>query len=206
MSYTYTYRVCLLFLGVLSLRHLFNSPVCAINSPIPDSPTSQPTGQPTSYIAASGKFVSTHIGLSRVSMLSRGDGQKAQAAVLVQPSDVALDTQGNIYVAEANYIRKVSVLTNIVSTIAGGGASTSVGADALDFKMESVSALTVTTDGTVFFIDSSTCCVQGIHNETSRIFTVAGQCGQCGFDGDGVSATLSVLGIFFSFIFSYYVL
>ncbi|RYY68069.1 hypothetical protein EON63_25195, partial [archaeon] len=74
----------------------------------PGEPTSQPTH------AAREIFVNTYVGLQSSLMKSRGDGLIAQAGMLVQPSDVEVDPQGNIYIAENKYIRKVSKLTGVI--------------------------------------------------------------------------------------------
>ena len=52
-----------------------------------------------------------------------GDGGLATAATLFSPMDVALDAAGNIYIADqdANVIRKVDVVTGIITTVAGNG-------------------------------------------------------------------------------------
>ena len=52
-----------------------------------------------------------------------GDGGPATAATLFSPMDVTLDSAGNIYIADqnANVIRKVDIVTGIISTVAGNG-------------------------------------------------------------------------------------
>ena len=54
-----------------------------------------------------------------------GDGGAASSASLYWPSGVGLDSVGNIYIADTyNYrIRKVTVSTGIITTIAGTGTS-----------------------------------------------------------------------------------
>jgi len=52
-----------------------------------------------------------------------GDNGPATAATLFYPMDVALDTAGNIYIADQNadVIRKVDAITGIITTVAGDG-------------------------------------------------------------------------------------
>ncbi len=54
-----------------------------------------------------------------------GDNGAATSAALNNPHGVALDSSGNIYIADhsSNRIRKVTVSTGIISTIAGTGLS-----------------------------------------------------------------------------------
>src|SRR3712207_5283994 len=51
-----------------------------------------------------------------------GDGKAATAAVLVQPSGLAIDPQGNVYVADAgdHRVRRVGA-GGIIQTVAGTG-------------------------------------------------------------------------------------
>jgi NHL repeat len=53
-----------------------------------------------------------------------GDGGQATSATLKKPQAVALDTTGNIYVADtgSSRIRKVTVSTGVITTVAGNGA------------------------------------------------------------------------------------
>jgi len=52
-----------------------------------------------------------------------GDGGKDTSALLNSPSSVALDSAGNLYIADYynHAIRKVSVSTALISTVAGNG-------------------------------------------------------------------------------------
>ena len=58
-----------------------------------------------------------------------GDNIQATAATLYAPSDVVVDTNGNLYIADAyNYrIRKVDVSTGLISTVVGTGTQSSTG-------------------------------------------------------------------------------
>ena len=54
-----------------------------------------------------------------------GDNGAATSATLSYPYGVGLDTAGNVYIADTdnNRIRKVTISTGIITTIAGTGAS-----------------------------------------------------------------------------------
>ena len=51
------------------------------------------------------------------------DGISATTAQLSQPYGVALDSAGNIYIGDAgnNRVRKVTISTGLISTVAGNG-------------------------------------------------------------------------------------
>ena len=53
-----------------------------------------------------------------------GDGGPATSATLVRPTGIAVDSGGNLYVADAGdaRIRKITAGSGIISTIAGNGA------------------------------------------------------------------------------------
>ena len=53
-----------------------------------------------------------------------GDGSAATSANLLEPTSVVVDTSGNMYIADNanNRVRKVTISTGIISTIAGTGS------------------------------------------------------------------------------------
>jgi hypothetical protein len=52
-----------------------------------------------------------------------GDGGPATSASLVKPGAIAVDTDGNIFVADYNRIRKIDAHTSVIDTVAGGGTN-----------------------------------------------------------------------------------
>ncbi|WP_161499157.1 NHL domain-containing protein [Flavipsychrobacter stenotrophus] len=117
-----------------------------------------------------------------------GDGGPATAAGLANPNDVAVDTAGNIYIADnSNHrIRKVDGATGIITTIAGGGAST---ADNVPATTASLQPFCVYLDRSGnLYTGSTDFRVRKIDLSTGLITTVAGN-GTSGVSGDGGPAT-----------------
>ncbi len=93
-----------------------------------------------------------------------GDGSDAIIATLNTPTGVALDSLGNLYIADFNNnrVRKVAILTGIISTFAGTGASgyNGDGMDATKAALDSPSRVAVDISGRpkypyfLFFISS----------------------------------------------------
>jgi len=85
-----------------------------------------------------------------------GDGFAATAANLFQPSAVALDSLGNIYIADANNdrIRKVSP-SGIITTIAGNGmyGTSGDGGLATAAELSTPKGVAVNSSGNVFIAD-----------------------------------------------------
>ena len=120
-----------------------------------------------------------------------GDGGPATAAMLYSPYGVALDTAGNIYIADTNNnrIRKVDS-TGTITTVAGTGSSTHSGdggpATAAGINMGAGVAVDAT--GNLYIADWN----NRIRKVTPAgiISTVAGS-GTSGYAGDGGPATLA---------------
>lgn len=70
------------------------------------------------------KTISTVVGTYNVRGYS-GDGGLSTAALLNSPKGIAVDTAGNLFIADAdnNVVRMVSAATGIISTIAGNGTA-----------------------------------------------------------------------------------
>jgi len=125
-----------------------------------------------------------------------GDGGSATAAQLYTPQGVAVDTAGNVYIADTtNYvIRKVTKSTGKISTVAGNhtGGFTGDGGLATSAEINQVFQLAVNGAGTVVTIAD-------YYNQRVRQFTVGGNIntvagtGTAGFSGDGAAATSAQL-------------
>jgi sugar lactone lactonase YvrE len=126
---------------------------------------------------------------------SAGDGGPATAAELDDPRGLALDHNGNLYVADAvaNRVRCINRL-GIITTVAGTGTA---GYDG-DFRSADQAALNepraVAVDGTdnVFIADAANHRLRRIDHGTGQITTIVGT-GAAGFTGDGGPAALATL-------------
>jgi hypothetical protein len=123
-----------------------------------------------------------------------GDGGLATAAILDSPTGVALDSNGNIYIADThnNAIREVVASTGNIQTIAGTGVAGYSGdnSTATSATLNSPTAVAVDSNGNVYIADTNNHRIREITGAT--INTVAGD-GEQFFSGDGGLATVAGL-------------
>jgi sugar lactone lactonase YvrE len=87
-----------------------------------------------------------------------GDGGPAVEAKLDYPYDVAVDSAGNIYIADTtnNRVRKVSADTGYISTIAGGGDQQNTdNIQATQAQLSNVKAVAVDAEGIVYVAEDT---------------------------------------------------
>ncbi len=117
-----------------------------------------------------------------------GDGGLATAARLAYPTGVAVDSSGNLYVADrSNYrIRKVQP-TGMITTVAGNGTGSysGDGGDAVNAGLWPAD-VAVDSSGNLYIADLNS-RIRKV-NTSGQITTVAGN-GTCCFSGDGRPAT-----------------
>ena len=125
-----------------------------------------------------------------------GDNGLATAAKLNAPASVAVDSAGNLYIAEQNnnVIRMVTAATGVISTLAGTGAAGYAGDNDLATSAQLSGPLGVAVDaaGNVFIADTLNDRVRKVAASTGVITTVAGT-GDPGYSGDRGLATAAQL-------------
>lgn len=119
-----------------------------------------------------------------------GDGGAATLAKINQPTCVATDAHGNIYIADYgnNRIRKISSST--ITTVAGNGTAgyTGDGGSAISAQINCLS-IAVDTAGNIYLSDPTDNCIRMV-STGGIISTIAGN---KGYGGDGAIATASQL-------------
>lgn len=123
-----------------------------------------------------------------------GDGGPASAALLQWPEGIAVDTTGNLYVADNgnNIIRKIS-LSGIITRIAGNGSwsYSGDGGPAMAAGLQAPRGLAVDRKGNIYVSDGISQRVRKI--STSGIITCIAGNGTAGYAGDGGPATAANL-------------
>ncbi len=127
-----------------------------------------------------------------------GDGGSATDALIYAPRGIAVDNDGNLYIAETgnNCIRKVTA-AGIISTIAGvAGKSTfgysGDGGPATAAQLYHPMSVAVDGGGNVYILDSRSERVRKV-TPAGIISTIAGT-GDYGYSGDGGPATAAQIG------------
>lgn len=116
------------------------------------------------------------------------DGAKADE-VSLDPTAIAVDAAGDLFVADGGQIRKVDARTRLISTVAGDGKAgdTTDGSPAASASFRRISGLTVNASGELFIADLDQDKVFKVDAKTRKVFRVAGN-GKHGFEGDGGAA------------------
>ncbi|WP_162537524.1 choice-of-anchor D domain-containing protein [Granulicella sp. WH15] len=120
-----------------------------------------------------------------------GDGGAATSARLASPYGVAVDSIGNLYIADenSNHIRLVTAATGIITTIAGNGTQgdSGDGGPATSAELNLPDEVTVDSSNNLYIVDENGHRVRKVALGTGIITTVAGT-GTPGHSGDGGAA------------------
>jgi sugar lactone lactonase YvrE len=153
-------------------------------------------------VAASTGIITTFAGNGNTggatcSIPACGDGGVATNAQLHNPEAVTVDAAGNVYFVDSvdQRIRKVTVSTGIISTVAGNGTAgfSGDGGLATNAQLNNPSSMAIDGSGNIYIADGGNERIRMVAVGTGIITTVVGN-GTAGFSGDGgpaVNATIN---------------
>ena len=145
-------------------------------------------------VAASGGVITTVAGNGSAGI--SGDGGVATSAAINNPDGLAVDAAGNVYIADTanNRVRKLTIATGILTTIAGSGTSPGFAGDGGPAKsalLNNPKGVAVDAAGNVFVADTFNQRIRVI-STAGIITTIAGN-GFAGYQGDGGPAVTAEL-------------
>jgi sugar lactone lactonase YvrE len=120
-----------------------------------------------------------------------GDGSAASSATLSTPTSTAVDSAGNIYIADTanNAVRMINASSGDISTIAGTGVAGYTGNSgaATGATLNAPAAIAMDAGGNLYIADTGNNVIRKVSAGTGVITTVAGN-GTSGSSGNGGAA------------------
>jgi len=118
-----------------------------------------------------------------------GDGGLASLAAMDNPQAVAVDSSGNVYVADFHncIVRKVTKSTGVISTYAGTPQSCGYSGDggaAVSGQLDYPQGIALDNSGNLYIADTLNQRIREVTASTGKITTMAGN-GTYGYSGDG---------------------
>jgi hypothetical protein len=125
-----------------------------------------------------------------------GDGGQATAAGLGQPYGVAVDSAGDLFVADTDnfVVREVNLSSGVITTVAGNGipGNGGDGGQATAAELDTPAAVAVDSSGDLFIVDQRDNRIREVNLSSGLITAFAGN-GRAGDSGDGGPATAAEL-------------
>jgi hypothetical protein len=125
----------------------------------------------------------------------KDDIDATNSSVRISPLALAMDSKGNLYIAEPHDVRKVDATTHVITTVAAilgypsipynsGTCQQSIGDGGPAFVAEfsNIADIAIDPADNLYILDSGTCSVRRIDAATQIITTVAGQLSTWGVD------------------------
>ena len=130
-----------------------------------------------------------------------GDNQLATGATFANPQGVAVDAVGNLYIADSlnQVVRKISIATGVISTVAGVppiAGNSGDGGPATEAKLNTPTSVAIDGAGNLYIADKGNNLIREVNTTTGIITTVVGGAhASSGSDGlgDGGLATAALL-------------
>ncbi|MFN0109952.1 MAG: SMP-30/gluconolactonase/LRE family protein [Blastocatellia bacterium] len=184
------------------------STLAGLSSPLLNGPSSVAVFGSTLYIADPGNHVVRQVPTAggTVTILAgtqgtlgfTGDNGSATAARLNRPSGIAVNSIGDVFIADTNNHRIRRVSSGAIGTVVTQGIPRSGfegdGGSATTARLNSPTAVAVDSGGNLYILDKGNNRIRRVVAATNIINTVIGN-GEIGFSGDGGPATFAKLSL-----------